>query len=387
MARRRSTVPPVTIPGLDVPKAKRYSRIQLGLWVISTLFGIARSLWWADRRRARRLQEVIARSVPDQRLASPAFLAVMTALAWVSSLPLAYVGGHLVERRFGLTRQSSVGWLGDAAKSLGLSLVMQVPLLAGAFAVTRRRPHDWWLILSGIAVPLTVLASNLAPVLIMPLFNRFEPIADQALRGRIADLARRAGVGIADVYQMNMSKQSEKPNAFFTGLGRSKRIVLGDTLLERFEPAEIDAVVAHELGHQVHGDLWRMVGLSGALGFASAYGLHRLLPGLVRRTSSRTGVEAVGDEAALPLISLVLSGLGLVLGPLLAAYTRAMERRTDRFALQLTGDGPAYAATMERLATQSLADPDPPAPVVFLLYSHPPIAERIETARSYRPPS
>lgn len=383
MARRSSI--PITIPGLDVDKAKRYSRVRLGLFVASTLVGVARSLWWTDRRRARRLKESISRSVPDQRLTGPAFLVAMSFLSWVASLPLSYVGGHLVERRFGLTRQTTTGWLGDAAKGLGLSLALQVPLLAGAFAVIRRRPHDWWLILSGIAVPLSVLAGNLAPVLIMPLFNRFEPIGDQALRGRIQDLARRAGVEIADVYQMDMSKQSEKPNAFFTGLGRSKRIVLGDTLLERFEPAEIDAVVAHELGHQVHGDLWRRIGLSGGLGFATAYGLHRLLPGLIRRTSSRTGVTVIGDEAVLPLISLMLSGLGLVLGPLLAAYSRAIERRTDRFALHLTGDGPAYAATMERLATQSLADPAPPAPVVLLLYSHPPIAERIAAARAFPP--
>lgn len=381
MARRNSSR--ITIPGLDVRKAKRYSRIQLGLFVVSTLLGVARSLWWADRRRARRLKETIGRRVPDQRLTGPAFLAVMSLLSWVASLPLAYLGGHLVERRFGLTRQTSAGWLTDSAKGLGLSLALQVPLLAGAFAVIRRRPHDWWLVLSGIAVPLTVLAGNLAPVLIMPLFNRFEPIGDQALRGRIRELARRAGVEIADVYQMDMSKQSEKPNAFFTGLARSKRIVLGDTLLQRFAPAEIDAVVAHELGHQVHGDLWRMIGLSGALGFASAFGLHRLLPGLIRRTSSRTGVTAIGDEAVLPLISVVLAGFGLAVGPIAAAYSRATERRTDRFALNLTGDGAAYAATMERLATQSLADPDPPAPVVFLLYSHPPIAERIAAARAF----
>ncbi|MDQ3655961.1 MAG: M48 family metallopeptidase, partial [Chloroflexota bacterium] len=274
----RPSSPPIEIPGLDLKQAKRYSRIQLGLFVASTAFGVARSLWWANHRRSRRLKDVISDAVPDQRLAGPAFLVAMTGLSWVSSLPLSYIGGHLIERRFGLTKQTSGGWLGDAAKGLGLGLALQVPLLAGAFAVIRRRPNDWWLVLSGIAVPLTVLAGNLAPVLILPLFNRFEPIPDQALRGRIQRLAERAGVAIADVYQMDMSKQSEKPNAFFTGLGRSQRIVLGDTLLERFEPAEVDAVIAHELGHQVHGDIWRMIALSSASGLASAYALYRLGP-------------------------------------------------------------------------------------------------------------
>jgi STE24 endopeptidase len=382
----RRAKPPIEIPGLDVKKAKRYSRIHLGLFAASTALGVARSLWLADQRRSRRLKEAVSRAVPDQRLTGPVFLAALTGVSWLASLPVAYLGGHLVERRFGLTKQSTAGWLGDAAKGLGLGLALQVPLTAGAFAIIRRRPDDWWLVLSGIAVPLTVLAGNLAPVLILPLFNRFDPIADDALRGRVRALAERSGVNIADVYRMDMSRQSEKPNAFFTGIGRTKRIVLGDTLIERFTPAEVDGVVAHELGHQVHGDIWRMIALSGGVGFAAAYALHRIAPWLVERTADRTGVTELGDEAALPLISVVLAGLGLVTGPLVAAVSRAIERRTDRFALQLTGDGPAYAAAMERLATQALEDPDPPAPVVFLLYSHPPIAERIATARGFPSP-
>lgn len=380
MARSKATI---TIPGLDLKRAKRYRRIQLGLYAASTALGVARALWLADQRRSRRLRDAVAAVAPDQKLAGPGYLAAMAGLSWAASLPLAYAGGHLVERHFELTRQTASGWLADALKGLGLGLAVQVPLLAGTFVLIRRRPDDWWLVLSSIAVPLSVLAVNLAPVLIMPLFNTFEPIKDEALQARIRDLAARAGVEIADVYQMNMSKQSEKPNAFFTGLGRSKRIVLGDTLLDRFDPAEIDAVVAHELGHQVHGDLWRNIAFGGGFGFVTAYALHRLLPPILRRTRERTGVTSVGDEAALPVMSLVLTGLGLVAGPLSAAFSRAIERRTDQFALQLTGDGAAYESTMVKLAAQSLADPDPPALEVWLLHSHPPIADRIAAARAF----
>lgn len=379
----RAATATITIPGLDLARAKRYRRIRLGLYAASTALGVARSLWLADQRRSRRLKDAVAEVVPDPRLAGPGYLAAMAGLSWAASLPLSYVGGHLVERHFDLTKQSTAGWLADAVKGLGLGLVLQVPLLTGTFVVIRRRPDDWWLVLSGIAVPLSVLAANLAPVLILPLFNTFEPIRDEALKQRIRDLAEKAGVEIADVYQMNMSKQSEKPNAFFTGLGSSKRIVLGDTLLDRFEPEEIDAVVAHELGHQVHGDLWRNIALGGVLGFATAYALHRMLPGVLRRTSHRTGVTSVGDEAALPVMSLVLTGLGLIAGPLSAAFSRAIERRTDQFALQLTGDGAAYESAMAKLAAQSLADPDPPALEVWLLHSHPPIADRIRAARTF----
>ena len=379
--------PPVSseIPGLDVAKAKRYSRTRLAVLLVGTAWTGARLTWFALSGRSARLRRAATAAAPDRRLAAPAYVAAATFLSWLSGLPLAYLGGHRVERRFGLTKQSDRGWLGDQLKGLGLGLTFQVPLVTGAYAVIRRRPRDWWAILAGATVPLAVLLSNLAPVLILPIFNRFEPLRDRALAERVRRLADRAGVAIADVFQMDMSRQTEKPNAFFTGLGNTKRIVLSDTLVERFAPEEVDGVVAHELGHQVHGDVWRLIALGGGLGVGGAYALHRLAPPLVRRTAARTGVTDLGDEASLPLLGLVMVLVGFLAAPVQAAVSRAIERRTDRYALALTGDGEAYASAMVRLAAQSLADPNPPAPVVFFLYSHPPIAERIAAARAFGP--
>jgi STE24 endopeptidase len=371
----------IDIPGLDVPKAKRYSRVRLALLLVSTIWSVSRLGWFAADRRSARLKTSIENALPARRLAAPAFFAVVTALSWLSSLPLAYLGGHLVERRFGLTQQSLRGWCADQVKSLALGMALQVPLLTAAYAVIRRRPRDWWLILSAAAVPLAVILSNLAPVLLMPLFNRFVPLRDVALAERIRPLAERSGVRVSDVYEMDMSRQSEKPNALFTGLGNTKRIILGDTLLERFADDEVEAVVAHELGHQVHGDIWRLIGFGAGAGFGLAWVVSRLAPPLLRRTSERTGVHDIGDEASLPILALLMTALGFALMPVQAAFSRWLERRADRFALALTQDGDVYARAMERLAAQSLADPDPPRPVVLLLYSHPPIAERIRAAR------
>lgn len=373
------------IPGLDIPKAKRYSRLRLGIFLGSSALGVARLAAFAVSGRSAALRGTIQRRVPDSRLRTPAYLAATTTLGWLASLPLGYLGGHRVERRFGLTTQSDTSWLSDELKGLALGLALQVPIATGAYAVIRRRPTDWWLILSGATVPLVVLFSNLAPVLIMPIFNRFDRLSDRdpALAERVRALADRAGVPIADVYRMNMSRQSEKPNAFFTGLGGSKRIVLGDTLVERFQPEEIDAVVAHELGHQIHGDIWRLVALGGVLGFGGAFIASRLAPALVAATAARSGVDDLGDEASLPLLALVMTGIGFVAAPIQAAVMRSIERRTDRFALDLTGDGDTYAAAMARLAAASLSDPSPPRSVVFFLYSHPPIAERIAAAKQF----
>jgi STE24 endopeptidase len=379
MARKQTAA--LDIPGLDIPKAKRYSRMRLAVLLATTAWSVLRLAWFASDRRAARLKSAVARTVPDKRLAAPTFIALTAALSWLASLPLSYLGGHVVERRFGLTKQSNRSWFGDQLKGLLLGVLLQTPLLTGAFAVIRRRPRDWWLILAGAIVPLTVLLNNLGPVLLMPLFNKFELLRDDTLRARIQALAARSGVRISDVYEMDMSRQSEKPNAFFTGLGNTKRIVLGDTLLERFATDEVEGVVAHELGHQVHGDMWRMTGLAAGAGFAAAWFLSLAAPRAVRKTKERTGVEDIGDEAALPILALLMTAFGIALMPLLAAFSRAIERRTDRYALELTRDGEAYARAMERLAAQHLDDPDPPALMAFMLHSHPPIIERIQTAR------
>ena len=371
----------IEIPGLDVAKAKRYSRTRLVVLLVSTLWSVARLAWFASDRRALRCKESLDRWLPDRRLTAPMFFALTTALSWLSALPVSYAGGHAVERRFGLTKQSTRGWFADQVKGLLVGVLLQTPLLSAAFAVIRRRTRDWWLILAAASVPLTVVLSNLAPVLLMPLFNRFDPLRDEALAVRIRALAARSGVRISDVFEMDMSRQSEKPNAMFTGLGNTKRIVLGDTLLSKFSEDEIEAVVAHELGHQVHGDIWRLIGFGAGAGFGLAWLLSRVSPPVLRRTSRQTGVDTPGDEASLPVLALLMTAMGFVLMPVQAAFSRAIERRTDRFAVELTRNGGAYARAMERLAAESLADPDPPRPVVLMLYSHPPIVERICAAR------
>jgi STE24 endopeptidase len=375
---------PAPIPGLDLARAKRYSRTRLAVLALSTLWTVARLGWFANDRRAARLKEGIARRAPDARLNAAAFFAVVSALSWLLSLPIVYVGGYLVERRFGLTRQSPRGWLGDQVKGLLLGTAIQTPLLVAAYAVMRRRPRDWWLVLAAAAVPLTVLFSHLAPVLLLPRFNRFLPLRNERIATHVRALAARGGVRVSDVYEMDMSRQSEKPNAFFVGLGHSKRIVLGDTLIERFPEDEIVGVVAHELGHQVHADIWRLIGFGAGAGFALAALLGRAAPAAVRRTASRTGVTSIGDEASLPVLALLMTGFDFVLMPIQAAFSRAIERRADRYALEATGDGEAYARAMERLAAESLSDPDPPRAVVLLLASHPPLVERITTARAFK---
>lgn len=248
------------------------------------------------------------------------------------------------------------------------------------FATLRRYPQHWWLVCSGAVVPLTAVFAQLFPVLIAPRFNTYEPLRDEELARRLRDLTSRAGVPVADVMQMDMSRRTTKANAFFTGIGRTKRIVLADTMLETFTPEEIEGVVAHEAAHQVNKDIWRFVALSGIFTLLTARTIDLLGRPMLRHLPYTSATRDLANPRALPAIGAVLSLAGILLSPFQLAYSRAIERKADRYAIELTGDPGAYATAMRKLAEQNLADPNPPRPVTLLLHSHPPIAERIARA-------
>jgi STE24 endopeptidase len=368
------------IPELDVKRAKRYSRARLAIMAANMAVTAAELAIFGMSGGSSRLQRLIRRRVQQPDFATAAYAAVTLTGAGLLAIPRGYLGGYLVERGFGLTKQAPADWLADRLKALGLSMALETPVLTAIYAAIRRRPRDWWLLLSAAAVPFTVLLVNLGPVLIAPIFNTYDALEDPALEERIKRLAQRAGIEVADVYRMDMSRQTEKANAFFTGLGGTKRIVLADTLLDRFDAEEVEAVVAHELGHQVHGDIWRLIAFSGAATFAGLFALSRLAPALIERLSHRRDVGRLDEESSLPFLALAGGLIGVVATPINAWFNRSIERRTDRFALTITGNGRAYVSAMQRLAGQNLTDPNPSKAVVLLLYTHPPVAERIDMA-------
>ncbi len=336
------------------------------------------SAWLRDR----------ATRIAPRRLGPPVPYALAAAvLSTLASLPLSYYGGYRLEHRYGLSNQARRAWFGEQLKAFGVGLALELPLIQGVYWIIGRYPRRWWAILSGLTVPLTVVLANLAPVLILPLFNKFEPLRDRALAERIKALAAGQGVTVSEVLQMDMSRQTKKANAFFTGVGNTKRIVLADTLLDEFTPDEVEIVLAHELAHQVHRDLWKLIGLGALTTTATSYAVHRLAGPLMARFGRRFGLRAeqgVRDVAALPLLALLLGAGSLVLTPLQNAISRGfVEHPADRYALDLTGKREAFVSAMEKLGRMNLADPSPPALVKWLLYSHPPLAERIEFGRTY----
>jgi STE24 endopeptidase len=322
-----------------------------------------------------RLADALER-LPGGHLARAALLAVaLVALSSIATLPLAFVRGYVIEHAWGLSTQGLAGWSTDRLRSLAVGAVVSAVAAVAFFAVVRWQPRTWWLWGWGAFTLLTAVFVFLWPVVVAPLFNRFTPLDDASLGEDIRALGRRAGVPVDDVLVADASRRTTAENAYVAGLGGTKRIVLYDTLLEAGAERETLYVVGHELGHEAESHVLKGVALSSAgllVGFA-------LLAWLARsdRVLIEMGARGIGDVRALPALLLFTTVAGLLMLPAESAISRAFERRADALAVALTGDRDAAVRVLRRLGLSNIADLAPPPLAVALLYSHPPIPERI----------
>jgi STE24 endopeptidase len=321
-----------------------------------------------------------ARAVAPFWIASGIMVAVLIAATEVVGLPLAWYGGFVLERRYGLARQAAAGWLVDHLKAAGLGLVLAWGAVVLAYGAMRVSPDYWWLI-AGLALAAIVTGlATIAPVLLLPLFFRFSPLDRPALVARLRALAERAGTAVIGVYEWALGEKSRRANAALAGLGATRRILISDTMLADYSDDEIEVVLAHELGHHVHRDIWRGIAFESVLmvlGFAVTHrALHLVGP--------RVGLQGIDDLAGIPLLALTAGAVSLVLTPLALALSRRHERRADRFALELTANPGAFISAMRRLGAQNLAEEHPSRLVRWLFHSHPPLDERLALAREWK---
>ena len=296
------------------------------------------------------------------------------------ALPLSYVRSFLMDHAWGLSTQATPAWLADSARGLGVGLVTSLVAALAFFGLVRAFPRTWWLWGWGAFTLLTLLLTFLWPIVIAPLFNRFTSLEPGPLRDRVVRLAADANVSLDEVLVADASKRTTAENAYVAGVGSSKRMVLYDTLVEAGDADETAYVAAHELGHEVHDHIWKFVGLS-SLGLFIGFALLRWL-------STRSepwawaGAEGIGDPRSLPLLALLIVVAGLIVLPVQNSISRAFERQADRVAVDLTGDPDTAIKVYRRLAFSNLGDLRPPRAAVWLLFTHPPIPERIEDARA-----
>lgn len=365
-------------------QAREYARIGRRLWLVNLLItGLYTVAWlvsgWSIAVRA--WLTSLAPALSNPWVLVPAFLAMFGGILFLIDLPLDYYSGFVLPHRFQQSTQSFRDWVLDQLKGLAIGLPLGLVMIELFYLALRVAGSWWWLWVAGGLLVFNVLLSNLAPVLIMPIFNKYVPLGDEHrdLADRLLKLAERAHTRVKGVYKFDMSRRTRAANAALTGIGNTRRIILGDTLINEFTPDEIEAVLAHELGHQVHRDIPFLIAI-GTLSTLVSFYLASLA---MNWAVAAFGFAGVGDVAAFPALALVLGLYGLITSPLDNAISRWRERMADEYALEATGKKEAFASAFIRLANQNLGEMDPEKWVVFMFYSHPPLSERIAMARGW----
>jgi STE24 endopeptidase len=330
-----------------------------GAWLV----GLAGGAWWG-----RALWAAVA----------------LTLLTRAAGLPFA-ARVRVARRRFGLVTQGWRGWWGDVARGLAISLPLAMGVLLAVYGLARAWPHRWWIPAAGAAAVLAVLLSWLAPLLLEPVFNRFTPMPEGELRTALLGLAERDGIHVRDVLVADASRRTTALNAYVSGFGATRRVVVYDTLLTTADPREVELVVAHELGHVKHRDVLRGT-LLGAVGAAAGT---CVLAAVVHWSPllSLAGVGRFPDPRSAVLLAAAASVLSAVAGPFGCAVSRRVETRADRHALDLTRAPAAFVAMQRRLTVANVGDPAPPRLPHLLFGTHPTPAQRITLARAYEPPA
>jgi len=325
---------PITLDPQRQTKAKEYARVRRQLYFVDLgLSGLLTLAWlvfgWAAGVKAWSLT-----ITQNDWLLVALFGAAFYFSFVIWELPLSYYSGFILPHRYGQSTQTLRGWVKDQLLGLLLSVLIGLPLLEGVYWLLRLTGPLWWLWTAVGYIAFTIVLTNLAPVIIMPLFNKYVPLGEEhvELVTRLKTLAERAGTRVSGVFRFDMSKRTKAANAALTGLGRTRRIILGDTLLNEFTTDEVEVVIAHELGHHVHRDIPLYLGLSSALAVAGLY---------LASLALNWGVAAFrfngpSDVAAMPLFALALGVFNFVLTPVLNALSRWRERRADHYALQAT---------------------------------------------------
>jgi STE24 endopeptidase len=366
-------------------KAKVYARISRRLWLVNTALSAIYTLAWLLLGWSISLRSWLTERGPvftNPWFLVPAFVFIFGGIYFILDLPLSYYSGFSLPHRFDQSTQTLKDWILDQVKGMLVGAPIGLILLELLYLALRATGDLWWLWAVGGLLVFNVLLSNLAPVLIMPIFNKFVPLGEEHkdLAERLLKLAERAHTKVRGVYKFDMSRRTKSANAALTGIGNTRRIVLGDTLINEFTPDEIETVLAHELGHQVHRDILLLI-VFGTISTLIGFYLASLA---MNWAVTFFGFSSVSDVAAFPALGLILAIYGFLTSPIDNAVSRWRERLADEYALQTTGKNEAFSSAFVRLANQNLGEVDPEKWVVFMFYSHPPLAERIDMAKNWK---
>lgn len=342
-------------------------------FIVSGVSGMLRS--WAER-----LGGPASDGFAEYVVSVIVFTLVLFAIEEVLGFPLSYYRGFAIEHRYGLSRESFREWMRDHAKATAVGVVFSLVAAVAVYAGIYVTPTWWWLIAALLATIAAIVLTNILPTVILPLFYRLEPLDRAALRDRLVALADAQGIRAIGVFVWGLGEKTRKANAALVGLGRSRRILLSDTLLAEYSDDEIEVILAHELAHHVHHDLWKAIGLEAVIAVAAAWAADFLR----RAVGPVFGFTGPQDLAAMPLHLLGAGVVSVLAMPVANAFSRRNERSADSFALKLTARCESFVSAMKRLGAQNLAEPRPSALTQLLFYTHPPLEDRIAAAEAWR---
>lgn len=376
----------MTEAALDPKKqdqAKEYANLRRRLMLLDLGLAAVYAVLWLAAGWSIALRNFLYGMTSNEWLVVVGYVIVFGGIYFLIDLPLGYYSGYILPHRYDLSNQTLKAWIVDQVKGVLVGGILGLVVIEIVYFVLRISPELWWLWTGLILLLFNVILANLAPVILMPLFFKFVPLEEEhkELVARLTNLADRAGTRVGGVYKFDMSRRTKAANAAVTGLGNTRRILLGDTLIDEFSHDEIETILAHELAHQVHRDIPIGILVESVITLGGLFLAAQVLDWSV----TALGFTSISDVAAMPLFGLVMGLYGLIIMPLGNAFSRQRERRADEYALKMTGNGTAYASALTRLANQNLAEADPEPWVEILLYSHPAPNKRIAMAENYQP--
>lgn len=326
------------------------------------------------------LQHYVSQMTSSFVLQNTLYVFMLSTVIAVLHLPLNFLSGYYWEHKFKLSNQKLIPWVVDEVKKFALSLGMLIVVINMTYVLLRQFPQNWWMGAAACWIFLSVVLAKIFPTLIVPLFYKYEPVNKKSLRDKVFETFEKCGVQLKEIYAIDLSKKTSKANAFICGLGKGRRVVLSDTLLEKFDDDEVEVVVAHELGHYKHRDMLKLLAVNGLAYFIGLFFVHQFLQ-FVMVTS---GISSIADISLLPIFALTLMAFGFISAPLLNAFSRMVERQADAFSLAVTGKPGAFLSLMEKLGEMNIAETHPSKLKKLFFFDHPPIDERIAFAKGFQ---
>lgn len=360
--------------------AKKYSKINQIISLSETVIFFVVTILFIVSGYSKELEELSFGFTKNDYAAVLIFFGIFGIIQSAITFPLSFYSDYTLEHKYGLSNQTIPGYFKEKLKGILIGLLLGIPLLLIFYFIIKNYSESWWLILGAVIFFFSVIVGRLAPTLIMPLFYKFKPLENEEIREKILSLCEKTGIRVNGIFEFDMSKNTKKANAAFTGIGKSKRIILGDTLLKNFSPEEIETVFAHEMGHYKKRHIIKLMSVSVVMTFTGLY-----FTALAYSNSLQAfGFSSVSEIAALPLLFLYLSLFGLITSPVSNILSRKFEWEADTFAIETTRDKEAFISSMEKLADQNLADKTPNKIIEFLFHSHPSIDKRIRFAEDFK---